>query len=95
MKTQWSYRKRKIVAFIAVNFGMLAGFILAMFLVPRETRLSTFAWICGAFFVLGNAGLGLKLSKPIVGNTEFNWKRVWMIIGLSSIVLILQFFLWR
>jgi hypothetical protein len=68
MKTQWSDRKRKIVAFIAVNLGMLGGFILAMFLVPRETRLSTFAWICGAFFVLGNAGLGLKLSKPITRN---------------------------
>jgi hypothetical protein len=94
METQWSDRKRKIVAFIAVNFGLFGGFILAMFLVPRETRLSTFAWICGAFFVLTNAGLGLKLRKPIARNTEFNWKRVWMIIGLSSIALILQF-LWR
>jgi hypothetical protein len=95
MKTQWSDRKRKIVAFIAVNFGMLGGFILAMFLVPRETRLSTFAWICGAFFVFGNAGLVLKLSKPIVRNTEFNWKKVSMIIGLSSVALILQFLLRR
>jgi len=94
METKWSDRKRKIVAFIAVNFGMLGGFILAMFLVPRETRFSTFVWICGAFFVLGNTGLGLKLHKPIARNTEFNWKRVWMIIGLSSIALILQF-LWR
>jgi hypothetical protein len=94
MKTQWSDRKRKIVAFIAVNFGMFGGFILAMFLVPRETRLSTFAWICGAFFVLGNAGLGLKLSKPVAQNTEFSWKKVWVIIGLSSVALILQFF-WR
>jgi hypothetical protein len=95
MKTPWSDRKRKIVAFIAVNFGMLGGFILAMFLVPRETRLSTFAWICGTFLVLGNAGLGLKLNKPIARNTEFKWKRVWMIIGLSSVALILQFLLWR
>ena len=94
MKTQWSDRKRKIVAFIAVNFGMLGGFILAAFLVPRETKLSTFGWICAAFFVLVNAALGMKLRKPIAPNAEFNSKRVWLIIGLSAVVLILQF-LWR
>jgi hypothetical protein len=65
METQWSDRKRKIVAFIAVNFGMFGGFILAMFLVPRETRLSTFAWICGAFFVLANAGLDLNCANRL------------------------------
>jgi hypothetical protein len=94
MKTQWSDRKRKIVAFIAVNFGMFGGFILAAFLVPRETKLSIFGWICAAFFVLINVALGLKLRKPISQNAEFNNKRAWWIIGLSVVVLILQF-LWR
>jgi uncharacterized membrane protein YqjE len=94
MNSQWSDRKRKIVAFIAVNFGMLGGFILAALLVPRETRLTTFVGICAACFVLGNVALGMKLRKAIAPNTEFNSKRAWLIIGLSIVVLILQF-LWR
>jgi hypothetical protein len=94
MATQWSDRKRKIVSFIAVNMGMLGGFVLAAFLVPRETKLRTFAWICAAFFVLGNTLLGIKLREPIAQGTQFNNKRVWMIIGLSVIALVLQF-LWR
>jgi hypothetical protein len=94
MKTQWSDRKRKIVHFIAVNFGMLGGFILAAFLVPRETKLTTFGWICAVFFVLGNTLLGLKLSKPLERNPEFNPKRVWLIVGLSLIAIVLQF-VWR
>jgi hypothetical protein len=94
MKNQWSDRKRKIVAFITVNFGMLGGFVLAAFLVPRETKLRTFLWICTAFFVLGNIGLGMKLRKPITGNAGFNGKRAWVIIGLSVIAVVLKL-LWR
>jgi len=85
MKAQWSDRKRKIVAFIAVNLGMLGGFIVAAFLVPGETKLRTFGWICTTVFVLGNVLLGLKLKKPRERNPEFNVGRLWLFIGLSLV----------
>jgi predicted transporter len=61
-------RTRARTVFIVTVFetGALAGILVALFIVPRSTAMSTFAIISGSVFVLGNILLarGLRQQQP-------------------------------
>ena len=53
----------KKLTIVALEFAMLAGIALALFMVPRDTPLLTFGICSGGVFLLGNIALFIKARQ--------------------------------